>query len=66
MIQDFKPVISLEVGGKNTVKSIQYLTERGYQGYEYKQGHIIRHRLRDKYLYDNILFLPREKRVSSQ
>lgn len=58
MIKDLQPIISIEVGGKNSAKCIQYLTERGYQAYEYKEGHIIRHRLRDRYLYDNILFLP--------
>ncbi len=58
MIKEFKPIISVEVGGNNSVKCIQYLTGMRYQGYEYKEGHIIKHRLRDSYLYDNILFLP--------
>ncbi len=58
MIKDFQPIISIEVGGMNSAKCIHYLTERGYQAYEYKEGHIIRYRLRDRYLYDNILFLP--------
>ena len=62
MIKDFQPIISIEVGGRNSAKCIQYLTEMGYQAYKYKEGHIIEHRLRDRYLYDNILFLP-EKTV---
>ena len=62
MIKDIQPIISIEVGGRNSAKCIHYLTERGYQAYEYKEGHIIRHRLRDRYLYDNILFLPEKVR----
>ena len=58
MIKDLQPIISIEVGGKNSAKCIQYLTEKGYQAYEYKEGHIIEHRLRDQYLYENILLLP--------
>ena len=58
MITDFQPVISIEVGGKNSAKCIQYLTGKGYQAYEYKEGHIIEHRLIDQYSYDNILLLP--------
>ena len=63
MIKDFQPIISIEVGSdiegvKSSAKCIHYLTEKGYQAYEYKDGYIIKHRLRDRYSYDNILFLP--------
>lgn len=65
-LNDIRPIISIEVGDKDIegVKSsrdcIQYLIERGYQACEYKEGHIIRHKLRDRYSYDNILFLPKK------
>lgn len=63
-INDIRPIISIEVGDmdiegvKSSRDCIQYLIERGYQAYEYKEGHILKHRLRDRYSYDNILFLP--------
>ena len=66
-INDIQPIISIEVGdmdiegAKSSRDCIQYLIERGYQAYEYKEGRIIRHKLKERYFYDNILFLP-EKR----
>lgn len=63
-INNIRPIISIEVGDRDIegVKSsrdcIQYLIESGYQPYEYKEGRIIRHKLKERYSYDNILFLP--------
>lgn len=63
-INNIRPIISIEVGDmdiegvKSSRDCIQYLIESGYQPYEYKEGCIIRHKLKERYSYDNILFLP--------
>jgi len=70
-INDIRPIISIEVGDmdiegvKSSRDCIQYLIERGYQPYEYKEGRIIRHKLKERYSYDNILFLPERSKLES-
>jgi len=64
-IKNFKPIITIEVGDmeiETIVQSrtcVEYLIERGYRAYEYKEGRIIKHELKERYSYDNLLFLPK-------
>ena len=64
-INNSQPVISIEVGdmGVKDVPAskdlINFLLNKGYQPYEFKEGNILKHALKNKqYQYDNILFLP--------
>lgn len=41
------------------VNDLQYLIEREYRTYEYKEGRIIEHRLKERYPYADILLLPK-------
>jgi len=65
-IEKFHPIITIEVGdfdieGIPTSRTlVEYLIDKGYQPYEYKEGKIFRHIPKDKYSYENILFLPKE------
>lgn len=69
-IKNIQPIITIEVGDmdiegvRSSRDCIQYLIERGYLAYEYKEGQIIKHRLKDRYSYANILFLPEKTSVS--
>jgi hypothetical protein len=63
-IDEYRPKISLEVGDMNvkdktsSKKLINFLINRGYKPYEYKEGKIELHLLKPvPYQYDNILFL---------
>ncbi len=64
-INKISPIISLEVGDygvKETCTSkklIEFLNNKGYKPYEYKEGNILPHNVKEVYQYDNILFLPR-------
>lgn len=64
IIELYRPIISVEVGDMNIpgIKSskecIMFLIERGYKPFEYKEHGITEHQLRDKYNYDNNLFIP--------
>lgn len=64
-INKFQPVISIEVGDiedKDVPASkdlINFLLNKGYKPYEFKEGKVLPHALKNKrYQYDNILFLP--------
>lgn len=66
-IAKFHPIISIEIGdigvkGIPTSKGlINFLINKGYQSYEFKEGQISQHGLKnEQYRYDNILFLPNE------
>ena len=60
----FRPMISIEVGDMDIEgvlpcrELVSYLVERGYQAYEFGDGGIVKHQLRERYEYDKILFLP--------
>lgn len=63
-ISKFHPIISIEVGdigikGIPTSRDlINFLKNKGYQPYEFKDGEIFQHALKyEPYRYDNILFL---------
>jgi len=64
-IAKFHPMISIEVGdmGVKDVPTskdlINFLVNKSYQPYEFKDGKILQHALKkNQYPYDNILFLP--------
>lgn len=60
-----RPMISIEVGDvdvpdiKSSRELVTHLLERGYEGYEYEGGDIVKHSLRDRYRADNLLFIPK-------
>jgi len=61
-IEKFHPIISIEVGDfglndRHSLECVSLLNNYGYQAYEYKDNKIIKHNIKDKYEYDNILFL---------
>jgi FkbM family methyltransferase len=68
IIKKFKPIISVEVGdgfndaSKSSKKLIKFIMNLGYKPYEYSNGKIVLHRLREKYGYDNILLVPNLKK----
>ena len=63
-LQQFRPMISIEVGDmdiKGVVKCkdiVMYLVNKDYYAYEFSRTGIIKHQLKERYGYDNILFLP--------
>lgn len=63
-LAEVRPFISLEVGDANSDapsssrKSLEFLVEQGYRPMEVREGRIVPHALRERYAYDNILFVP--------
>lgn len=63
LFQKHKPYIALEVGDldvEGAIKSkqiVRFLTDRGYEAFEYKDGKIVRHDIQDKYDCNNIFFI---------
>lgn len=63
-IEKYHPIITIEVGdyGVSGVPSskelIKYAISKGYRPYEYSEGKIKIHNIKDTYQYDNILLLP--------
>ena len=59
-----RPMISVEVGDMDIEGVIpckdlvMYVLNKGYDAYEFNGSRIVKHRLRERYEYDNILFLP--------
>ena len=59
-----RPMIFIEVGSKDiegvlpSRDVVQYLLDKKYQAYEFKDGGIVRHQPKERYEYENILFLP--------
>ena len=66
IIESRCPIITLEVGdimNNELPKSriiIEYLLDRNYDCFEFNNGGILKHTLRDSYDYDNLLFLERK------
>jgi FkbM family methyltransferase len=64
LLERASPIIALEVGDadiENSVPSrelVKYLLNKGYQALEFKGGELREHVLRDKYEYDNLVFVP--------
>jgi FkbM family methyltransferase len=63
-LSEIRPTVSLEVGDMDiegvrpSCVAVKYLLKRGYEAYEYNGTHIVKHQLKDRYNYDNLLFLP--------
>lgn len=64
ILKEIRPIITLEVGDMDlpgvitSRELVIHLINKGYQAYEYNGESIVRHEIRDRYSYDNILFLP--------
>jgi FkbM family methyltransferase len=57
-LETFVPIVTLEVGGSNSKKCIDYLKNIGYSVYKCRKGKLIPHDIQKNYNYDNLLFLP--------
>ena len=63
-LQQFRPMISVEVGDMDIEGVLPcrdlviYLVNKGYHAYEFSGGGIVSHQPRERYEYENILFLP--------
>ncbi len=59
-----RPAVSVEVGDMDiegvppSRELIEFLSERGYQAHEFGSHGIVKHQVRDRYEYENVLFLP--------
>jgi FkbM family methyltransferase len=60
-----KTAVTIEVGdddsagaGRRSRDVIDHLTARGYEPREFRDGRLVRHEVRDRYEYDNLLFVP--------
>ncbi|MEM4272049.1 MAG: FkbM family methyltransferase [Candidatus Bilamarchaeaceae archaeon] len=63
-IAEFRPAITLEVSADEdsaSKNSVEYLVARGYAPYHYENGKLRAHKVQEKYGYDNILFIAKEK-----
>ena len=66
-IEAHHPILSLEIGDYNlpgvpsSAELIRSIVAQGYDAFEYRDGTFTRHRLADRYVYDNLLFMPRPK-----
>ena len=62
IIEQKHPIITLEVGDivgdlPESRKPIEYLLDRNYDCFEFKNGKILEHSIKNSYGYDNLLFL---------
>ncbi|MCC6526556.1 MAG: FkbM family methyltransferase [Polyangiaceae bacterium] len=63
-LRDKRPMLSLEVGDKDipgVVRSrdvVQSLIDRGYRALQFERGHLVPHLIRERYDYENLLFVP--------
>jgi FkbM family methyltransferase len=67
LLMTSRPVISIEVAGEeewqeNCQKSINFLLDHNYLPFEIStEGKLIEHEIKENYLYDNLIFIPKEK-----
>jgi FkbM family methyltransferase len=67
-IAQHHPILSLEIGDYNlpgvpsSAELIRSIVEQGYDAFEYRDGTFARHRLADRYGYDNLIFMPSSSR----
>jgi FkbM family methyltransferase len=67
ILKELRPIISIEVAGEeewkdNCSQSMKTLREYFYAPFEISlEGYLTPHEQKEKYLYDNIIFIPREK-----
>ncbi len=65
ILSGVRPIVSVEVGdveiegAADPVTTLRYLTERGYQPVEYRNGVFVTHELRERYEHGNVVLLPR-------
>jgi FkbM family methyltransferase len=64
VLSRWRPALSLEVGDVDGAEApctsrelISYLLERGYQAFQHREGRIEPHVSKDRYAYDNLLFI---------
>jgi FkbM family methyltransferase len=63
-IERYHPILSLEIGDYNlpgvpcSADLIQSLLALGYDAWQYSGGEFVKHRLTDRYGYDNLIFIP--------
>jgi len=63
-LSSHRPAVSVEVGDMDiegvppSRELIEFLSNQGYRAYDFGSGGIVRHQLRNRYEYSNILFLP--------
>jgi FkbM family methyltransferase len=61
IINQAHPMITIEVGDLEDLPkskdAIEYLLDKNYECYEFTNGKISKHIVRDSYVYDNLLFL---------
>lgn len=67
ILRNQRPIVSIEVGDVNeetaSASIIDTMTAHNYAAFEFsKDGRLQEHRRRDKYRYDNFLFVPGEKK----
>lgn len=72
IIAEMKPIITIEVGDagipeiRNSKDVVAWLLNKGYEAYEYSGKDIVRHKITDSYVYDNILFIPKVSDIGEQ
>lgn len=63
-IAKYYPIITIEVGdlevkeARTSQEIIRFLMTNGYKPYQHNDGKIVIHDLKERYQYDNLLFLP--------
>lgn len=63
-----RPIVSLEVGdmdmgaASRSQALVRWMMDKGYKAFEAAEGRIVEHRLRDRYPYGNLLFMPQDVR----
>lgn len=64
LLKEVQPVVTVEVGDldvpgvTSSREMILWLLARGYSAFEYLSSELVPHVLRDRYEYDNIIFVP--------
>ena len=56
-----RPIVTIETGDfiKSSKICLSYIMNFDYQPYEFRDNKIVKHQIKDKYEYNNILFLPK-------
>ena len=65
-LAEVRPTLTLEVGDYRadipmSGDTVRHLTERNYVALEWRDGRLVPHERRDRYEYDNLLFVPAER-----
>jgi FkbM family methyltransferase len=69
LLRTDRPLVTLEVGdfgpGGQSTKLIQFIESANYRTWEFIRGQFVRHAARTAYSYDNLIFAPTERDLSS-